>query len=131
MKGILTTVSLLAVIVVMAAFSGCVLEGETDVVITEKFSVNFDERMTSGEQRSEVICDQFRVQIEAFLEKEGIDPGDIVRGGIVSAAYHVSRVTQDGGPKEDFVISGFATVKRQDDPNGPVTDGPETFSDDA
>ena len=127
MKSILKSVSLLAIVAFVAAMSGCVLEGESQVVLNEVLNVNFDERMESGDQRSEVICDQFRQQIEYFLMEHEIEPEDIVSVGIVSATYQVSRISQDNGPKDDFVISGYATVKRQDDPSGPVTDGPETL----
>jgi len=127
LKSILTTVSLLLLLALMIPVSGCVLEGESDMVVTQRFCVNFDEHMTSGAQNSAQVCDQFRDQILYYLQQEGIDPADIVDAGIVSATYHVSRVSQDNGPKGDWVISGYATVYRQDDPNGPIMDGPEVF----
>jgi hypothetical protein len=110
-------------------FTGCILDEETEVVLTEKFCVNFDERQEEPTLRSEVVCDQFRVQIEAYLEDNEIDPEDIISVGIVSATYHVSRISGKKGPAHDWIISGFVSAKRQDDPDGPIDDGPATFVD--
>lgn len=128
MRNQLARVSLMSFLVLLMAASGCVLDEPTDIVLTKKFCVNFDELQTGPTLRSEVVCSKYNEAIQRYLEEEGIRPEDVVSVGLVSGTYQVSRVGHRRGTKpHDWAIDGYVEIHRQDDPSGPIDAGPATF----
>jgi len=104
---------------------GCVFENSnTEMVVMDKVSVTLDEYRTSGSIGSAVVVEDFVDQFNKMLEKYDTDKKEIVSIGIVSGSY---RTTMIGSSDQGWTITSSVTVRRQDDPMGPVTDGPATF----
>jgi len=104
---------------------GCVYEDmKSQMVVTDQVCVTLDEYRESGTLGSAVVIEDFADQVYAMLEKYNSKVKDIKSIGVVSGTYRVSRPSQAG---HDWVVYSEVTVRRQDDPSGPVTDGPATF----
>jgi hypothetical protein len=115
----------LPVLGVLALAGGCVYDDmSSEMVVTEQVSVTLDEYRESGTLGSAVVVAEFADDVYKMLEKYDSNIKDIKSINIVSGTYRVAKPSQAA---HDWVITGPVTVRRQDDPMGPVTDGPATF----
>lgn len=106
---------------------GCIYDDMTsEVVITEQICVSFTDYRESPELGSSVVSDRFRERIMERIGEYGADLEDIVSISVVSGTYHVTKPPKSD-PKHDWTITASVTISRQDDPSGPVTDGPALF----
>ena len=121
MRRALTLIALLPFLGILTAGKGCVLNGETEAVIKRTVCVWFDENRDSPEFVSQVVCDQFVEKIERLMKRHHLKPEDILEVNVVSGSYKTANLP-DG---QDWTISAAATIHRQDDPEGPITEGPE------
>lgn len=123
MKAVLKLM-ILPVFCVLALSSGCVYEDlQTEVVITEKVLVQFDEYRESPSIGSAVVVDDFKTKLMNKLDEYGVELEDVVSITMVSGEYKVTKPSKG----HDWTVTGEVTIKRQDDPMGPVTEGPEIF----
>ncbi|UCG50717.1 MAG: hypothetical protein JSW58_10965 [Candidatus Latescibacterota bacterium] len=117
---------MLPVVCMLIFASGCVYdELASEVVVTEKVVVQFKEHRVSPDINSAVVCDRFRQRLLGILDDHGATLDDIVSITMVSGQYKVAKPAKD--KSIDWTVAGDVTVARQDDPSGPVTEGPETF----
>lgn len=107
----------------LAAVNGCLIEGPSEVVLTEDLCVWFEEHNTTGTFSARVVCDQYQDQIDKFLKDNKLKPQDIRDVVIVAGFYKTSRLTAG----DDWTISASVDVWRQDTQGGPITAGPEEF----
>lgn len=115
---------ILPVFCILALSSGCVYdELATELVVTEKIIVGFDEYRESPEIGSAVVVDDFKMKLMAKLDEYDVDIEDVMAITMVSGEYKVTRPASG----HDWTVTGEVTIKRQDDPSGPVTEGPEIF----
>lgn len=125
MKHKILLLSLLASVCALVLMSGCVYNDITgEVVLTEKICVNFSEYRESPTLESTVVSEKFRDRLFELLDKYDAELEDIVSIGVVGGSYKVAKPSMSG---HDWTITAAVTVKRQDDPMGPVTDGPATL----
>jgi hypothetical protein len=94
------------------------------MVVTDKVSVKLDEYRTNGTLGSAVVTQEFANDVCQLLDKYDCKIKDVKRINIVSGTYEVVRPSH---ARHDWVITSQVTIKRQDDPNGAVTDGPAVF----
>jgi hypothetical protein len=132
MRKSLTGIAFLPVIGLLVFASGCNL---TEPLGTEKsvnlgavvwkaqFCVRFDEVNTTGSFVTEVVCDKFATRIFEQLADDGISLDDIEAIAMVGGT--VKLLGQLKG--HNWVITSRVDICRQDDPNLPPTDGPETL----
>lgn len=117
----------------LAIVSGCQLFDTTspnlakkgrpgNLVFKKEFCVSFDELQTSGSFSSQVVCDQLKADILNYLAKGSV--GDKV--AVIRMSGGVIKVTGNTGD-HDWEVTAAVEIKRQDDPSGPVTDGPSTL----
>lgn len=119
--------SLLALSVagVLALASGCVYDSlSSQVVVTEKVNVQFAEYREIPSIGSTVVIDKFKERLMEALEDNNADLEDIQSITMVAGEYKVAAPSQ---ATHDWTVSGVVTMRRQDDPMGPVTEGPATF----
>jgi hypothetical protein len=115
---------LIPVFCVLAFSSGCVYdEMQTEVVATEKVVVQFDEYRESPDIGSAVVVDDFKKRLMGKLDDYGVELEDVISITMVSGEYKVTKPSRS----HDWTVTGEVTIKRQDDPSGPVTEGPEIF----
>jgi hypothetical protein len=125
-KSVLAVVAL-SVAGLLAAAGGCIFQAaQSEAVITEKVKVEFSEYRESEPIGSVVVADEFKEAVDEILAKKGSSRKDIVAITMVSGEYKVIRPSTAG---HDWTVTGRVTVRRQDDPNGPVTEGPGSFVD--
>ncbi|UCG50718.1 MAG: hypothetical protein JSW58_10970 [Candidatus Latescibacterota bacterium] len=115
----------LPVFCLLTLAGGCVYDDLTsEMVVTEKICVTLDEYRESGTLGSAVVCDQIADRVYKLLDKHNSKVKDIKSIGVISGTYRAARPSQ---ADHDWTITSEVTIKRQDNPAGPVTDGPETF----
>jgi len=122
-KSVFTTLAF-SVACLLALVSGCVYDSlSSQVVITEKVNVQFTEYRVSPSIGSVVVIDTFRDRLMDALKDNNAKLSDIQSITMVSGEY---KVTKPSKAAHDWTVSGVVTMRRQDDPMGPVT-GPATF----
>jgi hypothetical protein len=125
MRRKILSVVVLPVIGILALAAGCVYDDmSSQMVVTDNISVTLDEYRESGTLGSAVVVEDFADQVYKMLDKYDSKIKDIKSINVVSGTYRVARPSN---ATHDWVISSAVTVRRQDDPMGPVTDGPATF----
>lgn len=127
MKKPVFTVLALSVLGILVAASGCVYDSlSSQVVVTEKVNVQFREYRESPSIGSAVVIDTFKERLMDALEENNADLEDIESITMVAGEYKVAAPSR---ATHDWTVSGVVTMRRQDDPMGPVTEGPATFVD--
>jgi hypothetical protein len=112
-----------ALIVALAA--GCVYDSlSSQVVVTDKVVVQFKEYRESPSIGSAVVADDFRTRLLDILDQNNAKIEDVQDITMVSGTYKVASPSKAA---HDWTVTGKVTMRRQDDPNGPVTDGPADF----
>jgi hypothetical protein len=112
-------------VTVVALMSSCIIDPRTGtIVVTERVVHELEENLDEPTVGSRAVCDDFKEKVEAILEKYDCELADIKDISMVCGAYKVVNCPSGG---HDWTIKSKVTVRRQDDPNGPVTDGPEVF----
>jgi hypothetical protein len=122
-----TILAVLAVSIgsVLLLGSGCVYDNlRSQVVVTEKVVVQYDEYRETPSIGSAVVADTWRHRLLDALEDYGADIEDVQSITVVAGEY---KTTMPSKAPHDWTITGKVTVRRQDDPMGPVTDGPADF----
>jgi len=118
---------LLPVACVLLLAGGCVYDDmSSQMVVTEQISIKLDEYRTSGTLGSAVVAEDFAEDVYRILDKYDSNIKDVKSINIVSGTY---QVVTPSHAAHDWVVTSAVTVKRQDDPSGPVTDGPAVFVD--
>lgn len=107
--------------------SGCMYDELTSqVVITEKICVSFTQYSEDGQIDPSEVDQRFKERILQRIDEYGAELEDIVSINVVSGTYQVTKpATVKGG--HDWTITAAVNIARQDDPMGPVTDGPALF----
>lgn len=125
MRRVAFALVVLPVLSILALAGGCVYDDmSSEMVVTEQVSVTLDEYRESGTLGSAVVVAEFADDVYKMLEKYDSKIKDIKSINVVSGTYRVARPSKAA---HDWVITSPVTVRRQDDPMGPVTDGPATF----
>jgi hypothetical protein len=125
MKKSVFTLLALSVVCILALASGCVYDSlSSQVVVTEKVNVQFSEYREGPSIGSAVVIDTFKKRLMDALESNGADLEDIQSITMVAGEYKVASPSK---ATHDWSVSGVVTMRRQDDPMGPVTEGPATF----
>jgi hypothetical protein len=115
----------LSVAALLALASGCVYDSlSSQVVVTEKVNVQFKEYRESPSIGSVVVADQFKTRLMDILKENGAKLSDIQSITMVAGEY---KVAMPSAALHDWTVTGRVTMRRQDDPMGPVTEGPATF----
>jgi hypothetical protein len=115
---------LLPIVGILLFGSGCVFENSsTEAVINDWMVVPFYEYRTSPDIDSEAVCDQTKQAFLDLLDRNNVDPEDVISAHLVKGRYKVTRLASN----HDWTIEGKVMVYRQDDPGGDVTDGPAMF----
>ena len=115
---------ILPVFCFLALSSGCVYdELQTEVVVTEKINVQFDEYRESPAIGSAVVVDDFKMKLMAKLDEYDVELDDVISITMVSGEYKVTNPSKS----HDWAVTGEVTIKRQDDSSVPATEGPEIF----
>jgi hypothetical protein len=108
-----------------ALMSGCIYDPPTGTaVVTEKVVVQFSEYREIPTIGSAVVADDFKQKLMDELYENGYELEDVQTISMVSGSY---KVTKPSKAAHDWTITGTVTMKRQDVPMGPVTDGPANF----
>jgi hypothetical protein len=111
----------------VALASGCIYDSlHTRAVLCDKVVVNFTQNLTSPNLLSSAVSDQFRTKLLDALAAQHASLQDVESITMVSGAYKVAMPSK---ASHDWTITGTVTIARQDDPNGPVTEGPANFID--
>ena len=118
------TIALVPAVLLLAMASGCnmvdspsaTLDTE-DYVIKEEFCVTFNENRTSGNFQSEIVCDQFRTDIEAWIAGAGVQYSDICK--IMTNDVRICLPTYEG---HDWDVTSKVNIERLD-----INDGPHTL----
>lgn len=109
----------------LALTSGCVYdELATEVVVTEKVVVQYREYRETPSIGSAVVADTWRMRLLEALEDYDASIEDVQSITVVSGEY---KLAMPAKASHDWTVTGKVTVRRQDDPMGPVTDGPADF----
>lgn len=125
MKKTILAVLALSVASVLLLANGCVYDNlRSEVVVTEKVVVQYDEYRESPSIGSAVVADTWRQRLLDKLEDFRADLEDVKSITVVAGEY---KTTMPSKAPHDWTITGKVTVRRQDDPMGPVTDGPADF----
>jgi len=118
---------ILSAISALALMSGCIYDPTSGtVVVTDKVVVKFEEYREIPTIGSAVVADDFKERLMNALDRQHVKLEDVQTISMVSGAYGVTKPSMAG---HDWVITGTVTMKRQDVPMGPVTDGPANFID--
>ncbi len=113
------------IIVVLGLAGGCVYNDlSSEMVVTDQVCISLDEFRESGTLGSAVVAEEFADDVNAMLDKYDSKVKDIKSISVVSGTYRVSRPST---ASHDWVVTSAVTIRRQDNPSGPVTDGPATF----
>jgi hypothetical protein len=127
MKLVVARLALLTVLFALVIGSGCIYDASTgEVVITEKICVSLDEYRESNTLGSSVVSDKFRERILMRIAAYGATLDDIESIVMVSGTYQVTKPASKQN-EHDWTITAAVNISRQDDPMGPVTDGPALF----
>jgi hypothetical protein len=125
MKKSCFTVLALSVLGILVLASGCVYDSlSSQVVVTEKVNVQFKEYREIPSIGSVVVIDTFKDRLMDALDDNGAKLSDIQSITMVAGEYKVAAPSKAA---HDWTVSGVVTMRRQDDPMGPVTEGPATF----
>jgi hypothetical protein len=125
MRRVASIVVVLPVLSILALAGGCVYDDmSSEMVVTEQVTVTLDEYRESGTLGSTVVVAEFADDVYKMLDKYDSKIKDIKSINVVSGTYRVARPS---AAAHDWVVSSPVTVRRQDDPSGPITDGPATF----
>ena len=120
----LSRMLLLPIVGILLFASGCVFDdASTQMVINDWMVVPFNEYRTSPDIDSEAVCDQTKEAFLDLLDRNDVDPEDVISAHLVKGRYNVTRIASN----HDWTIEGKVMVYRQDDPQGDVTDGPALF----
>ena len=120
MRSALRPIMCLPILCMLVAANGCLIEGQSEVVLTKDICVWFDEDRDQAQFISEVICDLYAQAILNFLAENDVDPEDVTDVMIVGGTYKTAMLTET----RDWIMEAKASVRRQDNPQGPVDDGP-------
>jgi hypothetical protein len=112
---------MIAVLGATLPFSSCVFKNG-DVVINESVCVNLEEIQTTGTFTTFAVADKFKEVLEAKLEQHGRGKKDVKSIHMVSATFKTISVKP-----HDWTVTGDIDIARQDDPDGPITDGPASL----
>jgi hypothetical protein len=124
-KTMLTILCLSAAVGLLVLVGGCLYDNlNSHVVVTEKVVVQFDEYRETGTIGSSVVADKFKERLLDALERNNATLDDVETISMIGGLYKVAKPSKAG---HDWEIKGDVTIARQDDPQGPVTDGPEEF----
>lgn len=116
----LATLALVVVVCISAFSSGCIYDDDSnEIVVKEKICVQFNEYRESGNFESTAVCPQFRERLDGILEENGVTYDDLKSLHMVGADYKVVKLQG-----HDWTMQTTVKISRQDDPSGPVTDGP-------
>ena len=118
MKHLCARLLVIAVLGGLLASAGCVVDN-SDLVITDKVCVTIDEVHTDGERSTFVVVNDFNDALNKKLEQYGKTPKDVKSIHMVSGTFKSVKVDD-----HDWEVSAVVNIARQDDPNGPYTDGP-------
>lgn len=125
MRRVVFNAVVLPVLGILALAGGCVYDNmSSEMVVTDQISVTLDEYREDGTLGSAVVVEEFADDVYKMLDKYDSKIKDIQSINVVSGTYRVARPSKAA---HDWVITSPVTVRRQDDPSGPVTDGPATF----
>jgi len=125
MKKSIFTLLAFPVACVLALASGCVYDSlSSQVVVTEKVTVQFKEYRESPSIGSAVVIDTFKERLMDVLDDNKAKLDDIQSITMVAGEY---KVAAPSSATHDWTVTGVVTMRRQDDPDGPVTEGPATF----
>jgi hypothetical protein len=120
----LSRILLLSTVGILLLANGCVFDDtSTEAVINDWMVVPFNEYRTSPNIDSEAVCDQTKQAFLDLLERNNVEPEDVISAHLVKGRYKVTRINSN----HDWTIQGKVMVYRQDDPAGDVTDGPALF----
>jgi len=127
MKLVFARLALLAALFTLVIGSGCIYDPSTgDVVVTEKICVSFEQDFYNADLGSSVVADEFRERILMRIAAYGATLDDIESITMMSGTYQVTKPASKKN-EHDWTITAAVDISRQDDPSGPVTDGPERF----
>jgi len=118
MKQLCARLLVIPVLAGLLASAGCVLS-QSDLVLTDQVCVDIDEVQTTGSFTTFVVADGFREQLEKKLKENGKNPKDVKAIHMVSASFKSVKVQP-----HDWTVTADINIGRQDDENGPFTDGP-------
>jgi hypothetical protein len=125
MKKTVLTVLALSIGSLLVLTSGCVYdELATQVVVSETIVVQYTEYRENPFIGSAVVADTWRERLLDSLQDYGASIEDVQSISVVSGEY---KMTKPFKGTHDWTVIGKVTVRRQDDPTGPVTDGPADF----
>jgi hypothetical protein len=105
----------------LAATPGCVFKN-SDMVITEKVCVFLEEYQTTGTFESFVVCDQFKTKLLEALDENDLELDEVKRITMKEGTFKTYEVEP-----HDWRVTADINIARQDVPDGPYDDGPESF----
>lgn len=118
MRTILFRVITIAILGMTLPFTSCIFKNG-DVVINESVCVNLEEVQTTGTFTTFAVADKFKEVLERKLEQHSRGKKDVKSIHMVSATFKTTYVKP-----HDWNVTGDIDIARQDDPDGPMTDGP-------
>ncbi|MCI0450835.1 MAG: hypothetical protein L0Z51_00420 [Candidatus Latescibacteria bacterium] len=118
MRTILFRVIMIAILGMTLPFTSCIFKNG-DVVINESVCVNLEEVQTAGTFTTFAVADKFKEVLERKLEQHSRGKKDVKSIHMVSATFKTTYVKP-----HDWNVTGDIDIARQDDPDGPMTDGP-------
>lgn len=125
MKRTILAMFALSIGAVLLMANGCVYDSlRSEVVVTEKVVVQYTEYRESPDIGSAVVADTWRQRLLDKLDDYGAKIEDVKSISVVSGEY---KTTMPSKAAHDWMVTGKVTVRRQDDPMGPVTAGPADF----
>lgn len=125
MKRTILAMLALSIGAVLLMANGCVYDSlRSEVVVTEKIVVQYTEYRESPSIGSAVVADTWRQRLLDTLKDYGATIEDVKSISVVSGEY---KTTMPSKARHDWTVTGKVTVLRQDNPMGPVTDGPAEF----
>lgn len=113
-------IALIPIVCLLVFANSCVFdETASQVVITERINVIFNEYHEAPNFTSAVVCDRFKERFWNALDENNVDVDDIVSVGVVGAGYKTV-----GKFHHDWTMTAEVYVQRQDDKTMPPTAGP-------
>ncbi len=128
MKRVPVRMVLLLIAVSLTTATGCIYDELTsEIVVTDKVCVQFEETRTDPNFTSYVVDHRFRDRLMELLDESGYTLEDIRSANVVSGTYKMTKPPRV--KMHDWIFSGNVKVARQDIPGGPYDDGPEPLID--